>query len=170
MNGEKIPNDQITALLELADWAPTHGCTEPWRFIVYENTVEFCREHAELYKENNPGDRFDFTNYNKLLHQGDKVSHVIIAIMKRGDLPKIQSIEEIAAAAAAIQNLLLGATALNIASFWSTGGMSLKTAFKEYLQHGPDDHVLGILYLGYADTYPKGQRTVPLSDKITWVK
>ena len=50
MNGKKIPDDQVRELLKLANWAPTHGRTEPWRFIVYSgNKVkEFCHQHAEL--------------------------------------------------------------------------------------------------------------------------
>jgi len=170
MNGNKIPNGHIAAILELADWAPTHGYTEPWRFIVYENPIEFCRQHAELYKQNSLGDNFEPSTYNKLLNQGNAASHIIIAVMKRGNLPKIPAFEEIAATSCAIQNLLLGAAALNIASFWSTGGMALKPALKEFLQFGEDDVVMGILYLGYADEFAEGKRTIPLEEKISWVK
>lgn len=34
MTGETVPQDSITAMLEAANWAPTHGRTEPWRFVV----------------------------------------------------------------------------------------------------------------------------------------
>jgi len=170
MNGNKIPNAHIAAILELADWAPTHGFTEPWRFIVYENPTEFCRLHAELYEQNSMGDRFDQATFDKLLHQGDRASHIIIALMKRGSLPKIPALEEIAATSCAIQNMLLGATSLNIASFWSTGGMALKPALKTFLNFGEDDQVMGILYFGYADEHAEGKRTIPLEEKISWVK
>ena len=170
MNGQKIPNAQVAALLELADWAPTHGYTEPWRFIVYENPADFCREHAEIYKQGVKSEDFNELTYNNLQHQGDKVSHVIIVTMKRGDLPKIPPFEEIAAVSSAIQNILLGATSLNIASFWSTGGAILKPGMKEFLQLREEDNVLGVLYLGYADQYPEGRRNTPLEEKINWVK
>jgi len=170
MNGQKIPNEQVAALLELADWAPTHGYTEPWRFIVYENPVDFCREHAEIYKQGVDAESFNELTYSNLQHQGDKVSHVIIVTMKRGDLPKIPPFEEIAAVSSAIQNILLGATALNAASFWSTGGAILKPGMKEFLQLREEDNVLGVLYLGYADQYPEGRRNTPLEEKINWVK
>ena len=170
MNGNKIPNGHIAAILELANWAPTHALTEPWRFIVYENPAEFCLQHAELYKQNSMGDNFNPIVYNNLTHQGDKASHIIAAVMKRGDLAKIPPFEEIAAASSAIQNMLLGATALNIASFWSTGGMALKPVLKEFLGFGEDDLVMGILYFGYADEYPEGRRNTAIEEKITWVK
>jgi nitroreductase len=170
MNGHKIPNAQVAALLELADWAPTHGFTEPWRFVVYEDPTVFSAEHAEVYKKSVSAEDFNETTYNNLKNLGNKVSHAIISIMKRGDLPKIPQFEEIAAASSAIQNILLGATSLNIASFWSTGGVILKPAFKDFLELGEEDVVMGVLYLGYADQYPEGKRTIPLEDKVKWVK
>ncbi|WP_428329537.1 nitroreductase family protein [Mucilaginibacter sp.] len=170
MNGNKIPNGHIAAILELANWAPTHALTEPWHFIVYENPAEFCKQHAELYEANSLGDNFNPTVFTNLTHQGDKASHVIIAVMKRGNLPKIPQFEEIAAASCAVQNLLLGATSLNIASFWSTGGMALRPAFKEFFKFGEEDAIMGVLYLGYADQYPEGKRNTPVEEKITWIK
>jgi len=170
LNGHKIPNGHVAAILELADWAPTHGYTEPWRFWVYENPLEFCSAHANLYREHTADEDFNETTFNNLLTQGDKASHVIIAVQKRGHLPKIPVFEEMAATACAVQNLLLGATALNIATYWGTGGMALKPAMKTFLSLGEEDHVMGILYLGYADEYPVGKRTTPLEQKITWSK
>jgi nitroreductase len=93
---------------------------------------------------------------------------VIIAIMKRGNLPKIPAFEEMAATSCAVQNLLLGATALDMATYWGTGGMALKQPMKDHLGLGDDDQVIGILYLGYADEHPAGKRTVPLEEKISW--
>jgi len=168
MSGGKIPHEQVQSLLELADWAPTHGLTEPWRFVVYANPSDFCHQHAQLYKQNTPVAEFIQGSYDNLYTQGDKVSHVIVAVMHRGNLPKIPAFEEIAAASAAIQNILLGATALNIASFWNTGGMVLKPTMHSFLNLRDEDQVMGVIYLGYADEYPKGVRKVPLSEKVIW--
>ena len=170
MNGNKIPNGDIVRLLELGDWAPTHGYTEPWRFIVYENPKEFCKAHAELYRKDNIGKNFEQSIFDKLLHQGDKVSHIIVTVMKRGNVSKIPVFEEIVATSCAVQNMLLGAMALNIASFWSTGGMALKPALKEFLGFGEHDAVMAILHFGYADEFPDGKRTTPIEEKIKWVK
>jgi nitroreductase len=169
MNGNKIPNEQIHQLFELADWAPTHGLTEPWRFIVYADPNEFCRTHAGLYQQNTPAKEFNQGVYDNLAAQGSKASHVIISVMRRGSLPKIPVGEELAATACAIQNLLLGATALGIASYWGTGGLILKPALKAFLNLRDEDEVMGVLYLGYADEHPKGVRKVPLSEKVKWM-
>jgi nitroreductase len=168
MNGNKIPDEQITSLLELADWAPTHGFTESWRFVVYAHSTQFCRQHAEMYKAATDAADFNEGVYNNLSTQGDKASHVIIAMMKRGNLPKIPAFEEMAATACAVQNILLGATALNMASYWGTGGMALKPEMKHFLNLDVEDQVIGILYLGYADEHHTGKRTIPLEEKVKW--
>ena len=171
MNGRQVPDEQVRQLLALANWAPTHGLTEPWRFKVYANdqVKAFCLSHAELYKQATAPESFLEVNYEKLLHMGDQASHLIVAIMQRGPLPKIPALEEIAATACAVQNLLLGATALGISSYWGSGGMAYHPAMKEMLHLREEDLVLGILYLGYTDKpIPEGKRTVPLEEKVEW--
>src|SRR5438046_10016903 len=91
MNGKKIPDEQVKEVLKLANWAPTHGRTEPWRFIVYsdDKVKQFCYQHAELYKANTPVEKFEQGIYDKQLHNGELASHIVIAIMQRGDVLKI---------------------------------------------------------------------------------
>jgi len=172
MNGQIIPDETINRLLALADWAPTHGRTEPWRFFVYggEAMKQFGKAHADLYWKHTAEDKRQEATYEKLQHNVDKASHLIIAAMKRGDNIKIPQLEEIAAASASIQNILLGATALGIASFWSSGGMTHTHALKEYLHLGHDDIILGLIFLGYTDEPAKeGVRNTALNEKIKWV-
>lgn len=169
MNGKKIPDEQINQLLELADWAPTHANTEPWKFIVYTDGKEFGRQHAELYRANTTSDNYMQMTYEKLLHMGDKASHVIVSMMQRKATTRIPVLEEIAATACAMQNILLGATAQGIASYWGSGGMVHSQAMKEFLDLGDADLVMGVLYLGYSDHQPTGKRNIPLSEKIKWI-
>jgi nitroreductase len=170
MNGKKIPDEQVKEILRLANWAPTHGRTEPWRFIVYsgEKVKEFCHQHATLYKANTAAEKFDQANYEKQLHNGDLASHIVIAIMQRGSIPKIPALEEVAATAIAVQNILLGATAAGITSFLSTSGMTHHTAMKDFLELKQDDIVLGILYLGYSEEKMEGKRQTGIEEKVTW--
>ncbi len=172
MNGGIIPDDTINQLLALADWAPTHGRTEPWRFFVYGGDAlkKFGKDHADLYWTHTPEDKRLEANREKLEHNVDKASHLVIAVMKRGDNIKIPQVEEVAAASAAIQNILLGATALGISSFWSTGGMTHTHAMKDHLHLGPEDIIMGLIFLGYTDEPAKeGVRKTPLADKVIWV-
>jgi nitroreductase len=172
MNGKIITNEEVNHLLELADWAPTHGRTEPWRFVVYphDKMRSFCNDHSELYKEHTVPEKFKETSYEKLKQASEGASHLIIAYMKRGNNPNIPEIEEIAAVSAAIQNFLLAATDHGYATFWSTSGMIHHDALKEYLTLKDEDLVLGLLFLGVSDEPQKeGKRVVPLSQKVTWI-
>jgi len=172
MNGQIIPDEMVNQLLSLADWAPTHGRTEPWRFFVYggEALKQFGKTHAELYWEHTAEDRRLEATREKLEHNVDKASHLIIAVMKRGENPKIPQLEEVAAASASIQNILLGATAAGIASFWSSGGMTHTHALKEYLHLAADDIIMGLIYLGYTDEPAKdGVRNIAITEKVKWM-
>lgn len=171
MNGKIIDNSLIDQLLTLANWAPTHGRTEPWRFIVYEKEAkkQFCADHAELFKTNTDPEKFTNAKYEKIFHQGDTASHIILVYVKRTLHNSIPVLEEIAAVAAAIQNLLLGAQALDIAVLWNTGGMTHHPSMKTYLNLGEEDIVMGLLYLGYTDAPAvEGKRNIPMEMKVDW--
>jgi len=172
MNGRIIEDSVVNQVLALADWAPTHGRTEPWRFFVYggEALKQFGRDHAALYWEHTPEETRQEATREKLEKNVEKASHLVVAVMKRGANEKIPLLEEIASASASIENVLLGATALGISSFWSSGGMTHKPALRDYLKLSADDLVLGLIYLGYTDEPLKdGVRAVPLTEKITWM-
>ncbi|HAX48875.1 MAG TPA: nitroreductase [Ignavibacteria bacterium] len=170
MNGRIIPNEQVQQLLELADWAPTHKHTEPWRFLVYseDSARKFVSDHAELYRKSVSENNFNNDKYEKILGNGQNISHIVVCIMKRDPQKRLPEIEEIAAASAAVQNILLGATALGIANFWSTGGMTHSELMKEHLGLNYEDILIGLIYLGYSESNYEGKRTIPLEEKITW--
>jgi nitroreductase len=172
MNGKAIPEEQLSDILHLANWAPTHGLTEPWRFIVYggARVQAFCQQHADLYRDHVAAEKFADEKYDKLLHMGDQASHIVVAVMQRGQLPAIPVLEEIAAASCAVQNMLLGATALGIASYWGSGGMAYHPAMKKLLELQEEDLVLGIIYLGYTDKQLTGRRNTPIQSKITLIQ
>lgn len=171
MNGKQIDDSVIKKLIEMADWAPTHGRTEPWRFIVYpQNKIpEFAKAHAEIYRETTPADKYKEPVYQKLAAV-ENASHLLIAYMKRGTNANIPEIEEICAASAAVENLLLAAAADDISSFWSTSGRTHHPAMKEYFELAEEDIILGQIYLGYSETAPgEGSRITPLEEKMRWI-
>lgn len=171
MNGRDIPDDQILQLLELADWAPTHGHTEPWRFYIYggKNLKRFGLLHGDLYWTHTEDTKRSEAKRDKLVESARLASHLIIAVLSRDAHGKIPESEELSSVSAAMQNMLLGATALGIASFWSTGGMAYHPSLKALLGLGEADRIVGFLYLGYSDE-PDRKRTrrIPLVEKTSW--
>lgn len=171
MNGRLIDDSTVQQLLQLADYAPTHARTEPWRFFVYkaESLQRFCADHARLYWEHTAEENRKQQTFDNLEHAGDMASHLVIAAMRRTPEAKIPMMEEYAATSAAVQNILLGAESLGIAAIWNTGGMALKQPMKDYLGLQGEDLVVGFLYLGYSDQ-PKREavRNIPLTEKTVW--
>lgn len=171
LNGKKIEDGQVRELLELANWAPTHARTEPWRFVVMTGNAiaQFSADHAELYKANTPEDKFTNSKYEGLQHTADKASHVIAVYMKRSPEAKIPVSEDLEAVAAAVQNILLGAQALGISVLWSTGGMTHHPSMKTYFGLAEADVMVGLLYMGYSDEAPAaGKRNTTAADKTVW--
>ena len=172
-NGNKIEDAQIEALLSLAHWAPTHGRTEPWRFKVYagEGVTKFCEAHAALYKTNTDPELFTTAKFENLQQLGSQTSHIIGVYMQRQVPAKIAVVEEIAATAAAMQNILLGAEAIGISALWSTGGMTHHPALKSFWGLADEDVVMGLLYLGYSDAQgAEGKRNGTASEKTSWIR
>ena len=171
MNGRRIDDTIIHELLQLADWAPTHALTEPWRFIVYSGASfqQFCRDHADMYQSITPAEKFNQAKYDNMKRIAHTASHLLLVYMKRTANAKIPASEEFAAVAAATEHLLLGAHATGIAAMWSTAGATHHDVMKAYLGLQQEDTVAGLIYLGYCDEISKeGKRNVPLSEKTTW--
>jgi nitroreductase len=168
--GKKIPDETIVNILENATWAPTHGHTEPWHFIVY--TEEGLKKLADFQAEEYKRETTDFKEdkYKKLKEQPLLASHMVAICMKRGPNPRIPAIEEIEAVACAVQNIYLSLNAYGIGGYWTTGGATYSESAKSFFGLGPEDRLLGFFYFGYVGIpSPPGKRK-PLSEKMEWVK
>jgi nitroreductase len=170
-SGEKVADEIVWQLLENANWAPTHGKTEPWRFTVFsgEGLVQFAEYQAKYYQDNTPPDKFEEVKYQKLRNNPLKCSHIIAIGMKRQDSGKIPEIEEIAAVACAVQNMYLTAAAYGIGAYWTTGGVTYADSAKAFFDLGEKDKLLGFFYIGQiAKPSPDSSRQ-PAEGKVKWV-
>src|SRR5215212_8882916 len=123
--GKKIPDEIVRKILENAIWAPTHGLTEPWHFVVFtaEGLKKLAKFQSELYKIS-AGEKFNEDKYRNLQQNPLWASDVIGLCMKRDTNKKIPEVEEIAAVSAAVQNIYLPVTAYGLGGYWTTGGIT----------------------------------------------
>ncbi len=172
-SGKRLPDSLVENILEAANWAPTHGNTEPWRFVVFSDNAinKFAHYQADLYKKEVDSNNFTEAKYEKLLRTPILASHVVAVISKNSN-SKIAFLEEIVATSCAVQNILLVAAEKNVAVHWSTGGMTYSNSLKTYLGFSEPDQVLGFLYFGYCDEKINvdGIRMSSISEKISWKK
>jgi nitroreductase len=169
----KVPKEYIQRILEAANWAPTHGKTEPWRFVVFSNEEsrrELGLKYAELYKEQTPPEFFQERKYTKKITSITQSSHVISIGMKRQESQKIPMIEEAMAVACAVQNMMLVATDLDVVTYWHSSDALDSKDMHEYLGlEGEHDRCFGILHMGFSTKpHPQGFRK-SIDGKVKWI-
>lgn len=148
--GEKLKDDTVRQILESAVWAPTHGKTEPWFFVVLkgDSLKNFIKLKASLYKEKTPESEFSPQKAAKIAERAEQASHIIVIICKPGKNPKIPVLEEVEAVACAVQNMQLTASSMGIGSFWASGEFTGMEEMREEFGLTKKDLLLGFLYLG----------------------
>ena len=165
-----VDESVIKEMLENANWAPTHGMTEPWRFCVFvsdarKRLADFL---AATYKEITPPDAFKPSKYEGMSRNATLAQAVIAVGMKRQEIEKITELDEIMAVACAVQNLHLSAAAHGLGGFWSTNVAAVSTQMRDFIGLSGNDRALGLFYLGYpGGEWPSSTRN-PIADKVTW--
>jgi nitroreductase len=162
----------LTQVLEDATWAPTHGLTEPWKFVVHQGAgrARLAETMQRIYRETTPANEFREDKMKKM-GENPLLSPVVIAcVMERRGGAKIPEVEEIEAVACALQNLQLSATAAGLGCYWSTPPLLGTREFAEWLQIGAEDRCVGLIYLGWPRAglnWPKSVRQ-PVESKTRW--
>jgi nitroreductase len=167
----KVHKEQIELLLNNAQWAPTHGTTQPWRFKVYtETALERLSDFlGQTYLEITPKEQQNELKLAKLISRPLKSSVVIAICMARQKEERIPEMEEIEAVACAIQNLHLSCTAYGLGGFWSTPKLIYTSQMNEFLALGEKDKCLGLFYIGYPSIdWPSAHRK-PLEYNTEWI-
>ena len=162
----------LDTLLENANWAPTHGLTEPWRFTVFTGSArqKLAGFLQGLYQVLTPAHAIKKEKLEKL-GRNPLLAPVVLAIcMQRGNNAKIPELEEVEAVACAVQNLHLSASAAGLGGFWSTPPILSSAEMRAFLGLGDKDACLGLFYLGWPkedEMLPESRRS-PVNDKVTW--
>ncbi|WP_186376053.1 nitroreductase family protein, partial [Hyella patelloides] len=98
-NGKKIEDSLVWQILGNANWAPTHGLTQPWRFKVFTDSglEKLADFQANLYQQLTPEAKFKTEKHERMRTNILQSSHVVVICMERQLSEKIPRIEEIEA-------------------------------------------------------------------------
>lgn len=162
----EIKEEDLQAVLEAANAAPTHKRTQPWRFVIFrkDGLNRLGSELSRIYKEITPADR-----YNPVVEEnmGKKAteSKVAIAVIVNytGEVPEW---EELAATACAVQNMWLASFSLGIGAYWASPGLINHIA--PFLKLEENQKCIGLFYMGYADPEDREPARTPIEEKIRW--
>jgi nitroreductase len=138
---EPLSRPELEQLLELANWAPNHNLTVPWRFrVIGPGTL------ARLKAAAGPEGAAKLDRCPTL---------VAVSCRLSGDL--VQDEEDMHATAVASYIVLLAAHARGRAGYWRTPGLLRTEEGRAALGLAPEERSVGLLHLGH----PRQERPVP---------
>jgi nitroreductase len=154
----------IERLLEAATWAPNHKRTWPWRFTVLRGDARWRFGEAIAAVASSAGAPPE--KVTKLRTKYGR-SPVVVLVWNAVDPSPLRAREDRDAVAAAVQNLLLAATAEGLASYWASLPEDLEDAARRVAGLDPDHELVALVYLGW----PTGATAAPArpAPQITWL-
>lgn len=170
--GEVVPEEIVSKILENANWAPTHKLTEPWRFVVFagKGLKKLADFQAACYKGVTEKDgSYKEERFQNLLTKPMQSSHIIAVGMKRDPEKRIREVEEIGAVFCAVQNMQLTAAAYGIGCYLSTGGITYFDEAKSFFGLDDEDKLIGFLHLGVISAEIRPGRRKPIEEKVKWI-
>jgi nitroreductase len=170
MKTQPVEREKIEQLLDAGAQAPNHHKVRPWRFVVITGSA---RERLGDVMADNFHRRFPDVKPEALQKERAKPfrSPVIIVVgVDAPTEPRVWEIENICAAAAACENILLAAHALGLAGHWRTGEAARDPHIKRFLGFSESQHVIALLYIGYADVEVPAPSRPGYQDRTTWME
>jgi nitroreductase len=165
---DPVPRALIEQLLAAGAQAPNHHKVRPWRFVVLAGAA---RERlgavmAERLLRANPA-----APAEALAAERAKPLRAPVLIAVAADPPndpKVVEIENVCAAAAAAQNILLAAHSLGLGAMWRTGPAATDPQVKALLGLAPEQHLLAFIYVGYPLVEPGPPNRPGAEDRTVW--
>jgi len=170
---DPVPKELIREILESAVHAPNHRITEPWRFHVFtgKGRGELARARAEtarLQAEDEGED--EEMAAGRISRERKKAfrAPVVIAVISEAGRDEVETLENYAACAAAVQNMQLTAHSLGLGAMWRTGHVAYHEHMRQFFGLTEGDHIVAYLHLGYPDMGDRPRRRKPVDEKTTW--
>jgi len=165
----EVDRDLLLDILDDANWAPTHGITQPWRFHVFVGNARLALGGAlvSIYDRITPSDEVRPEKRVKL-HANCEQSPVIIAVAARVEPNgRISTLDELCATACAVQNLLLSSHQRGLGSFWSTSAAGCSGDLLTWLGLDATHHASGLVYLGYPrEGFIPNSTRIPVAERV----
>lgn len=173
LSDEPVDRAILERALEAANWAPSHGDTEPWRFQVF--TGNSRKRLGELFAEAYRTEAGDSAKPEAEQGMRDRaflapvwISLGVVPKLLADGTPKMSQLEEDIAVGCAAQNLHLVLAAHGLAGMWHSKGPSVSPVVAKGLGLEHPGKLLGFMFCGWpAVAWPEGERGA-WTDKVLW--
>lgn len=153
---EPLDDGVLEKLCELAMWAPNHKLTFPWMFAAVTGDARERLSNCTADAMARDGDKPERVAKARTKFQRAPV--ILIVGTEVGDT-QLRTEENRDAVSAGIQNILLGATSLGLASFWSSCPKGANEDVAQFCGFKSGTHITAMIYLG------KPQRQAPIVER-----
>jgi len=150
-----VPRAAIDALCEVAQYAPNHKRTWPWRFALAEGDGRARLGNVVADAMELRGDIAEKVAQRRTKYL--RTPAMLIVGSAAGD-SELRTAENRDAVAAGVQNILLAATTQGLASYWSSCPTGANDVTAALCGFEPDTTIVAMIYLGWAT---EQQRVVP---------
>lgn len=150
-----VPKELIEKIIEAGTWAPNRYLTQPWRFFVISgegrNSLSKVMESIVLESGKDLESEEGKKKLEKERNKPFRAPVIIAVAAEVSEGPKVIRLEELGAVYAAVENMLLAAHGLGLASYWKTGKACYHPKMKAFFGLKEKDEVLALVYLGYPE-------------------
>jgi len=173
MTEQRPTREQIERILEAATHAPNHHLVQPWKFFVLAGTAR--NELGTIMAESLAAGMEETTGQKTqaiLDNERKKPLRAPVLIAVAAEYPQkanVVEIENVAATAAAVENMLLAAEELGLACMWRTGDAAYDPKVKQWLGLSEKDHIVAFVYVGYSAIPHRERHPQPVESKTTWL-
>ena len=150
-----VPGKLVRDAIEAATWAPNHHVTEPWHFyLMGKQAIAACLDLVrELTTAKKGAKAGDF----KAKSWSEKPGWLVVTCRNSEDA--LMQTEDLAACAAAVQNLMLYLWKAGVGSKWTTGDITRHARFRKIVGIDAEkESVVGLIWYGYPKLTPSQQR------------
>jgi nitroreductase len=179
---QEVSEEQIHLLLQAANEAPSAHNQQSWKFIVIKNTKK--QELAQLVTGRSGEFPKPASALLRMAARSILSAPVIIAVANTGDLiehgTQLFKIEkamakdffrtmEIQSSAAAVENMLLAATSLGLATVWLGILFLIKDDILQFIGE-PKGEFMAVIPVGYAERPGSGPQKEPFEMKVKYLE
>jgi len=177
---DPVSREQVHAVLDTANQAPSGLNRQPWEFLVvtgekiremgksYHSTLTEYLNNWEASPMSRSLSRDEFIRFSET-YGGAPV--VIVVLVKADPIQNFRK-ADLESASAAMQNLLLAATALGLGTCWMTGPIRDEKTLRQILAIPDDREIVAVTPLGYPEKIPDAppRHDPDLVNKVRWVE
>jgi nitroreductase len=177
---DPVSREQVHTVLDAANQAPSGLNRQPWEFLVvtgekicemgksYHSTLTEYLNNWEASPMSRSLSRDEFIWFSET-YGGAPV--VIVALVKADPIPNFRK-ADLESVSAAMQNLLLAATALGLGTCWMTGPIRDEKTLRQILAIPDDREIVAVTPLGHPAKIPDAppRHDPDLVNKVRWVE